>query len=188
MVFQIILHIFVLVAFKTFTMKRLFVVFASAILFAVTASAQLNIKSETSPRVQIGYAVAVNLSDANSTGTYLYLRDGVYFLSSFTSNRFDERMLFKLGETKDAALQTLKDLATLCDGEVGTEYELDRWDGTTCQCIVADRLRHTKKPTNGAKVKGARLIIGADGFAGIVDLSQKDFQTLARYLEKYTEE
>lgn len=169
-------------------MRRLFAVLVSAILFATTAFAQLNIKSETSPRTQIGYAVGVNLSDANSTGTYLYRRDGVYYLSSFTSNRFDERMLFKLGETKESALQTLKDLASLCDGEVGTEYVLDRWDGANVRCIVADRLRHTQKPTNGAKVKGARLFMGADGFAGIVDLSQKDFQTLARYLEKYTEE
>lgn len=167
-------------------MKRSLTTILAATL-CLSAAAQLTIRAESAPIKEIA-VVAVDLSDTFRSGTYLCLQNGVYYLSSRTSNRYDERFLFKLGNTKESALKTLDDLAALLGNEIGTQFILENWDGANCRCIVADRYNHTKKPTNGTKNKSKKLVFDSNSHAGVVILSKNHLKTLSKKLEQYREE
>ena len=87
-------------------MKRLTLVVMLA-LFAISASAQLNVKSKTESPEKIATAV--------QSLAILFHSDKLgYILAIGSDNRYDKPGKFLLGEDENGAIQTLQDLLDLC--------------------------------------------------------------------------
>lgn len=164
-------------------MKR--VLFTFLLLLPLAANAQLKVLSVKEAKVEV-----CHITESSNRGMdariYVYFGDGVYYLQAHTSNRFDDLFIFYLGDTQEGAVETLNDLAGLCDGNpVGTRITLERWPGVPCACIIASSFSTTSKAPNGTDLKPARLLLSSEGYAGIVNVSKKNILLLADKLKKY---
>ena len=91
-------------------MKRIITIIVSVLVmtvFAIPASAQLNITSEQIKVEKVG--------TLRSTYASLYVEGTTYFLTIRSSNQFDDAFLFYLGDTAEESILTLKDLCSLCE-------------------------------------------------------------------------
>lgn len=147
----------------------------------ICASAQLKVISESDSAKTIA-KIYTDLNDTRHSIVEVKHLDGSFYLSAATTNRYDGRFIFQLGDTMESAAQTLRDLAGLCDlSEVGTRFDLERVPGFSCRCTIVDKNGKTKgKPT--------MLVFGADGFAGIVIIKKNQMGRIADMVEKYNGE
>lgn len=98
-------------------MKRLILLLVLC-LIPVVGHAQLNIKGEP---VNIE-----TLSTARFGGITLHRRGETYYLGISSSNKYDDPQIFYLGESKESAVQTLKDMMELLGSmEKGTRVQVD---------------------------------------------------------------
>lgn len=91
-----------------------------------------------------------------------------YYLTIPTTNEFDDSMILKLGATKDAALQSLKDLIDVFDSLLKNEMQkIDNGFGEEFRLY---------------KNAGA-LYIHADGYAGMGNLSKSELKKFIKALQ-----
>lgn len=164
-------------------MKRIAAILLLAL--PVLAHAQLKVLSVQDAPKEICHVTESSIAGIDSR-IFVYFSDGNYYISAHTTNRFDEVFTFFLGKTQENAVATLNDLAGLCSGNpVGTRIALERWPGEPCLCVIASSFHTTEKAPNGSDLKPTRLLLGADKFAGVVDVSRKNILSLADKVEKY---
>lgn len=158
-------------------MKKLFLLILLAV--PVTAFSQVKVVSETAPVTTIA-KLYTDLSDTHHSIVEVQTSDDIGFvLSAATTNRFDGRFLFHLGMDGEGAVQTLLDLAALCDTqESGSTIILESGPGETCRCSILDWAgKDIGKP--------AMIVFGADGYAGIVMMKPKHLRQLADKTKRY---
>lgn len=166
-------------------MKHSLILFVLGLL-CIPAAAQINVKDEDAPVIEIGKFYR-NLSDTFHSGTFIYY-DGIDIYVAFdTSNQYDNRLSIRLGENRDEALRTISDLEELCTRDVGTRITFERWPGKECSALVADSHWRTEAK-NGKVTAGSRMILEAKGFAGYVTLTKKNCVTIKNILTKYNGE
>ena len=87
--------------------------------------AQLNIKGQN--------AKIETISTARTGFITLKCQGNVYYIGTTTTNRFDDPFILYIGEDKDSAIQTLKDLINLCGNmEENTSLIIDN-GGRECR-------------------------------------------------------
>lgn len=159
-------------------MKRM--VMLLAVLVPMLAQAQIKIEKKTTPIVMaftanfVGEAFEVDIQPTKSAA--------IYILAIQTNNRFDDRMLFPIGFSKQEALTSLRQIYDLLDEEIGSRYELPLLTGTASVKVAENgtALFPTKKNKVGLYVSG-------DGFAGAQVITRKILETLIEQTEEYEE-
>lgn len=155
------------------------------LLSPLVAAAQLNVLSVHEARKEICHITGSQAPGIDSR-VFVYYSDGVYYLQAHSTNRYDDVFTFLLGETPDGAAQTLGDLASLIeDNKVGTRIVLDRWNGETCLCVIANSFGTTDNAPNGNALKGARILLSASGYAGNIDMPKKSLRALEKGVLQY---
>ena len=157
-------------------MKRILLLLA--LLVPMAARAQLNILSESAPSVTLA-KIYTDLNDTRHSLVEVKSGEWGVYLSAATTNRFDDRFIFRLGDTPEEAAHTLRDLAGLCrTHEPGSSLELEMWPGRVCRCSITDRSGRNKG-------RSALLIFGATGYAGVTMINDNQLRRIAAMVEKH---
>ena len=143
-------------------MKKIFLAFISVLmLIPAIADAQIQKKSSTKTEtllsLRMGY---MNLK----------ISDGTYIITMLTTNKFDDAIVLKLGDTKDSAIHSLNDLIDISSTISGED------------CVRIDNgfgreLRFYKGAMGG-------IVIKADGYAGVVNTAKSEFKKFLDKLKK----
>ena len=88
-------------------MKKIVLLFTMMTLFASIAQAQLNVTSKTEKPIKVCQ------SNSMMGNAELYKSNDTYYIYTKSTNQYDDVELFFIGETKESALQTLRDLEKL---------------------------------------------------------------------------
>lgn len=114
----------------------------------------------------------------NKTQTIASLRMGIvslnhsnngYYIAFHTTNQFDDAMILKIGDDKDSAIQSLKDLIDILETLQGDETQyIDNGYGREFRLW---------------KMMGT-LYISADGYAGNGNVSKGELNRLLKALQK----
>ena len=115
-----------------------------------------SVKTETIASVRMGF-VSLRKSE------------GRYYISFSTTNQFDDKILLKLGDNKESAIQSLNDLIDI----------LDSLQGNAIQYIDNGYGRELRL----WKLMGA-LYISADGYAGDANTSKGELKKFLSALQK----
>lgn len=144
-------------------MKK-YVFILAAILLAIPASAQLNIKAKGSSK-PIG-SVRTGIINVFQT-------DSLFYISLKTDNSFDEPGVFDLGKGKEAAFATIDDMIQLIsEGETGEIYQVDGGHGRTVNLSVTKQL--------GVRI----LTFSFPGCAGQQSMSKGELEKVRGIVEK----
>lgn len=143
-------------------MKRLTLVVMLA-LFAISASAQLNVKSKTEGPAAIATAM--------QSRAILFHSGGIgYVLAVSSDNRYDKPGKFLLGDTEDGAIDTLRDLLDLCVNIDDQVVTVEPMPG--CECIIS------------AAGRKGWLRLKFNTHAGICELRDKDVADFIAKIEE----
>lgn len=88
-------------------MKKIVLLFTMMTLFASIAQAQLNVTSKTEKPIKVCQ------SNSMMGNAELYKSNDIYYIYTRSTNQYDDVKLFFIGDSKESALQTLKDLEKL---------------------------------------------------------------------------
>lgn len=142
-------------------MKKIIIAIISAmILMPTMADAQIKKtgenKTQTIASLRMGI-VSLNLSNNG------------YYIAFHTTNQFDDAMILKIGDDKDSAIQSLKDLIDILETLQGDETQyIDNGYGREFRLW---------------KMMGT-LYISADGYAGNGNVSKGELNRLLKALQK----
>ena len=132
-------------------------IMAALFCLGFNANAQLNVKrSDTFNKIASSRMGMVQLME----------HDNIYYISFPTTNRFDKSFIFYLGEGKEAAVQTLKDLIALNDTIKKEKITIDN---------AGNDLIISKS--------AGQMYFSMRGYAGLVATSKMELENLLHSLE-----
>ena len=146
-------------------MKKFIIIAMMMVLFPFAGNAQLNVKREAEKFEKIASA-RTGLVD-------LMNHDERYYIAFPTTNQFDDPFIFYLGNDKESAIKTLKDLIELC----GTITKEDM--------LTIDNEGKELRITKG--LAGA-LYFAMDGYAGIASTVKSELNKFLKALSDGTTE
>ena len=144
-------------------MKKFIAIIVAIVSVVFSANAQLTVKAKADAMQKVA-TVRVNYS-------HLYV-DGLGYSIMFmsTTNQFDKGGYFHLGETKEDAIETAKDLIELCNQESGTGFDVEDAAGVEAFIHVGSMLG---KPYLDIKTKGN---------AGTFNITPKELEKVIKAL------
>ena len=108
-------------------MKRV-VIIAIAMLFSLSASAQLKVVKMMHEADTLVYATKTGVIAENEF-IDVYKNSKGYLIAVHSSNIFDNTQSFYIGRTKESAVQTLRDFFVFCDNDVATSATIADAEG-----------------------------------------------------------
>ena len=153
---------------------RKLVVCLLALMIGFSASAQLK-----SVEVIHDADTLIYMSQTFSDAIRLYKNPKGYLLKIDSSNMFDSTPFFYLGKTKESAIQTLQDLARLCDNDVATKVILRDSEDNLFVGFTTNGYSSQRKPTY---IKSNCLHLKNENMAGTIQLFEKQAQTIISFL------
>jgi len=174
-------------------MKKLI---AITLLFAsLVASAQINIKNDVPEFTYIGVWVDVPVLRESASG--ISEQSGMFslaeldtlgvFLVAESSNRYDDRFVISLGNTKDAVSQSLKDIYACYDLPENKHFQIPMFGDAQkfYDAYVLTPAHVALLVTTPAKPSKKSIHITGDGYGGQCWISRRQFEKLMDKWDEY---
>lgn len=134
-------------------MKKILSILIVLVSFAGITDAQISIKKS-----DVGKPI--QMTTLSMSWSWIYQQDNSYFLVMKSDNQFDNWYWLKIGNTKEACLESIAALQEMMDTmEESDRYEVDNGEGETFYVTSTTELGIKKLIFHGKKYAGAGYLI-----------------------------